>query len=352
MPRPRPPRRLKAAILPAWNAAIHRGRRLGEYLDAARRLRFERCPCCGRFAAMLLRPRVIPDRLAELWGLSPTLRAALVRKESLDCSSCGAKLRARRIAATILDVFPATPPARSVADWATTPDARQLRVAELNRIDGLHDALTGLTKLSFSDFRDGVRPGIYVDDVRNEDLTALTYADGSFDLVLTSETLEHVPDLAAALGEIRRVLAPGGGTSSRSRSCRRSPGRSRGRPSTLMGRSATSSRRSRIRGGTSATRSSPSSGPTSPRSSAPRASRSPSGSARRPSTTSPRCTSAGSRRSLVPLPVDLDDGQGLGLQGVELPGLEVGRPGPVDGRLLDRQATTLDLEEGAGGQEG
>src|SRR5207237_3461350 len=31
-----------------------------------------------------------------------------------------------------------------------------------------------------------------------------------FDLVLTSETLEHVPDLGAALRAIRRVLAPGG----------------------------------------------------------------------------------------------------------------------------------------------
>ena len=28
--------------------------------------------------------------------------------------------------------------------------------------------------------------------------------------MLTSETLEHVPDLGAALGEIRRVLVPGG----------------------------------------------------------------------------------------------------------------------------------------------
>jgi ubiquinone/menaquinone biosynthesis C-methylase UbiE len=31
-----------------------------------------------------------------------------------------------------------------------------------------------------------------------------------FDLVLTSETLEHVPDLHAALSEIYRVLTPGG----------------------------------------------------------------------------------------------------------------------------------------------
>jgi SAM-dependent methyltransferase len=39
---------------------------------------------------------------------------------------------------------------------------------------------------------------------------ALRYADASFDLVVTSETLEHVPDFERALGEIRRVLRPDG----------------------------------------------------------------------------------------------------------------------------------------------
>src|SRR5262249_37562790 len=43
-----------------------------------------------------------------------------------------------------------------------------------------------------------------------EDLTRLSYSDNSLDVILTSETLEHVPDLNAALREIHRVLAPGG----------------------------------------------------------------------------------------------------------------------------------------------
>ena len=38
----------------------------------------------------------------------------------------------------------------------------------------------------------------------------MTYDDTSLDLVLTSETLEHVPDLMLALSEIHRVLRPGG----------------------------------------------------------------------------------------------------------------------------------------------
>ncbi|MFO0908602.1 MAG: class I SAM-dependent methyltransferase [Isosphaeraceae bacterium] len=53
------------------------------------------------------------------------------------------------------------------------------------------------------------RPGPW-STAYSESLEALTYAAGSFDLILTSETLEHVPDLARALCELRRVLVPGG----------------------------------------------------------------------------------------------------------------------------------------------
>jgi SAM-dependent methyltransferase len=39
---------------------------------------------------------------------------------------------------------------------------------------------------------------------------ALPFGDGSFDLVLCAETIEHVRDVQLLLSEIRRVLRPGG----------------------------------------------------------------------------------------------------------------------------------------------
>ena len=46
--------------------------------------------------------------------------------------------------------------------------------------------------------------------VRNEDLTALTFADSSFDALVSLDVLEHVPDTMKALSECRRVLRKGG----------------------------------------------------------------------------------------------------------------------------------------------
>ena len=42
------------------------------------------------------------------------------------------------------------------------------------------------------------------------DATRLPFADGAFDRVIASEVLEHIPDDEAALGELARVLRPGG----------------------------------------------------------------------------------------------------------------------------------------------
>jgi SAM-dependent methyltransferase len=58
---------------------------------------------------------------------------------------------------------------------------------------------------SFAD----AEPGTLRDGIRVEDVQRLTYADASFDLVTHCDVLEHVPDDARALSELKRVLRPG-----------------------------------------------------------------------------------------------------------------------------------------------
>jgi Methyltransferase domain len=46
--------------------------------------------------------------------------------------------------------------------------------------------------------------------IRHEDLTDLSFADESFDVVVSLEVMEHIPDFRRAFAECARVLAPGG----------------------------------------------------------------------------------------------------------------------------------------------
>ncbi|MGM5470797.1 class I SAM-dependent methyltransferase [Flavobacteriaceae bacterium LMO-SS05] len=52
--------------------------------------------------------------------------------------------------------------------------------------------------------------GSYVKGVRNEDLEQQTFEDESFDLVVTSDVMEHIYEPDKAFKEIYRTLKPGG----------------------------------------------------------------------------------------------------------------------------------------------
>lgn len=59
--------------------------------------------------------------------------------------------------------------------------------------------------------RDGTAPGQRnAAGLRHEDLTQLSFADASLDVVCTCDVLEHVPDTGRALAECFRCLKPGG----------------------------------------------------------------------------------------------------------------------------------------------
>jgi len=75
----------------------------------------------------------------------------------------------------------------------------------------LHEALKVHPQYQCSEYwGDKAEFGEVVDGTRNEDLQALTFASASFDVVLSSDVLEHMPQPYRAHSEIHRVLKPGG----------------------------------------------------------------------------------------------------------------------------------------------
>lgn len=203
---------IKPLLLPVWNGGHRLAWRVGDILDALGHRRWERCACCGRSGPILRRRWIIRPELERRWGLTPVLADSLARKETDACLWCSAPRRCRRMAEVVLSVFPAGEKVECLRQWASTPSARCLSIAEINEVTGIHHALRDHPSVAYSEFTEGVIPGETADGIRCEDLTALTYPDASFDLVLHSETLEHVPDLGRAIGELWRVLKPGGST--------------------------------------------------------------------------------------------------------------------------------------------
>ena len=167
------------------------------------------CNVCGTDTAFVFNSWVISEDMRAAWGQS--VSQAYTRRESLFCRSCCSSLRVRGIADVLLSLYGSG--AKSVAEMVRQEPFRRLDVAEINSIGStgsLHSFLERLPHLAFSQYRSADQLGQIIDGDRNEDMCRLTYADESFDLVLSSDTLEHVPDFRAALRETRRVLRPGG----------------------------------------------------------------------------------------------------------------------------------------------
>lgn len=85
---------------------------------------------------------------------------------------------------------------------------RALEVGSLNVNGSAREAVLPLSPLSYIGVDISAGPG--VDEVC--DVTGLTdrFGPGSFDLVLSTELIEHVRDWRAAVSNLKRVLKPGG----------------------------------------------------------------------------------------------------------------------------------------------
>lgn len=161
------------------------------------------CWACGKSSSFAYE-EIIHDDLARQWGVTPEQRHAYSSRESRQCLHCGATHRNRQMARALCEIYDFDNNTRSLKQLIESEKFKQLNVTEINACGGLHQFFIRLPHFIYSEY-EPADPNI-----RSEDLHDLSYADGTFDLVATSDSLEHIPDFRKALSEIHRVLKPGG----------------------------------------------------------------------------------------------------------------------------------------------
>ena len=166
---------------------------------------------CGAVTTFRFNSWSIDRDLLAAWG-DPAADRAYLRRESMFCGRCSSSLRVRMLASSLLRSMGSS--AASVGE-AIDADSHfvsldVLEINELGSTGSMHSVLSAHPRLVSTEYRgpEGLgQPG--PDGRLNEDLTALTFDDAAFDVVLHSDTLEHVPDPVAAMREVRRVMRPG-----------------------------------------------------------------------------------------------------------------------------------------------
>ena len=132
-----------------------------------------------------------PDLIAE-WQLSQEEVEYIDIQQGTCCTNCGANIRSIALAKAIC----------SHANFLGTFDAYLstlpvIKILEVNEAGNLHHHLKSMSNHVFKEFPEC-------------DLMALPFDDESFDLIIHSDTLEHIPNVATALMEMIRVLKKGG----------------------------------------------------------------------------------------------------------------------------------------------
>lgn len=150
------------------------------------------CLCCG--STKTQERDVLWTDLINEWRIASYEVTYINRQQGFHCEECGANLRSMALAQAIMACYGCI---NRFTDFVGSTTARALRVLEINEAGALTQYLKVLPNYTFAPF-----PAV--------DMMNLPYKDTTFDLVVHSDTLEHVPHPVRGLSECRRILVPGG----------------------------------------------------------------------------------------------------------------------------------------------
>ena len=134
-----------------------------------------------------------------------------VLRETMGCKSCGSSMRIRTLAAKILDHI-------NTSDDQNIQSISQLKrdqsfnkkILDTDNFSPISKALKGLQNYFTSSYLPSEDRVLIGDNYFNLDLEAIKLPNNSFDVVLTSDVMEHVRNIDKAHLEIARILADSG----------------------------------------------------------------------------------------------------------------------------------------------
>lgn len=147
-----------------------------------------RCPICGKLSLF-----ICLDRFDSA-------------KNHLSCLFCRSVARNRLMARVLLEEAKSS--SRSIAGFA---GSNTLSIYHTATTDVFNRLLQKNEYFTCSDYFPDVRTGTVIGERQYcQNLEALTFADNSFDIVITEDVFEHIRDDSKAFAEVYRVLKPGG----------------------------------------------------------------------------------------------------------------------------------------------
>lgn len=150
------------------------------------------CPVCG--SCQFSFSPVLWSELISEWQLSEHEVGYINLQQGYHCVGCGSSLRSMALAAALL----AEAKMDKSLSWAIVSGALDgCRILEINEAGHLTKYLKQINGYRYVQYPE-------------YDMTNLALDDGQFDVVIHSDTLEHVANPVRALSECRRVLAPDG----------------------------------------------------------------------------------------------------------------------------------------------
>ena len=152
----------------------------------------EACPVCG--GVHFEHQDVLNPELVAAWGLSAEEVRYIDAQQGTHCVGCGANVRSMALAKALLALHEFK---GILVEFVADVRQQDLRVLEINEAGTLHPVVSRL-------------PGHRLVAYPEFDMTRPVLRSEAFDLVLHSDTLEHVPDPLRGLQECYRLLDAGG----------------------------------------------------------------------------------------------------------------------------------------------